>query len=67
MNFRQKITLSLLLYIVLGSVVFAQVVEIPDPNLRAAIADALDIPRGGPITQEDMIHLTRLNLYNKDI
>ncbi len=43
MNSRQKITLYLLLTIVLGSVAFAQVVDIPDPNLRAAILGALDI------------------------
>ena len=67
MNFRQKITLSLLLTIVLGSIAFAQVVHIPDPNLRAAIADALDIPRGAPITQEDMTRLTYLNVRNQGI
>ena len=54
MNFRQIITLSLSLYIVLGSVVFAQVVEIPDPNLRAAIRDAINLPDDVPITQADM-------------
>ncbi len=43
MNSRQIITLSLLLTIVLGSIAFAQVVDIPDPNLRAAILGALDI------------------------
>ena len=34
MKFRHKITLSFLLTIVLCGVAFAQVVEIPDPNLR---------------------------------
>ena len=43
MNLRQKFTLSLLLTIVLGRVAFAQVVDIPDPNLRAAILEALGI------------------------
>ena len=43
MNLRQKITLSLLLYFVLGGVAFAQVVDLPDPNLRAAVREALDI------------------------
>ena len=67
MNFRQKITLYLLLSIVLGSVAFAQVVDIPDPNLRAAIADELGIPRGVPITQEDMNRLTRLDMRDRGI
>ena len=43
MNFRQKITLGLLLTIVLGSTAFAQPVHIPDLNLRAAVREALGI------------------------
>ena len=60
MNFRQKITLSLLLYIVLGSAAFAQVVDIPDPNLRVAVRDALNLPGDAPITQAAMRRLTKL-------
>ncbi len=67
MKFQQKITFSFLLTIVWGSAVFAQVVEIPDPNLRAAIADALDIPRGAPITQDDMNLLTYLDANRRGI
>ncbi len=67
MNFRQKITFSLLLTIVLGGVAFAQVVDIPDPNLRAAVADALGIPHGASITQADMRQLTSLNAKNRQI
>ena len=47
--------------------VHAQVIHIPDPNLRAAIADALDIPRGAPITQEDMNRLTHLDANGRGI
>ena len=60
MNFRQKITLSLLLYIALHSLAFAQVVEIPDPNLRAAIREFLNLPADTPITQTEMLRLTKL-------
>ncbi len=67
MNFRQKITLSLLLYIVLGNVAFAQVVEIPDPNLRAAIRDALNLPAGDPITQSALRRLTQLEARDRGI
>ncbi len=67
MNFRQKITLYLLLYIAMCSAAFAQVVEIPDPNLRAAIADVLGIPRGAPITQDDMNRLTHLDVLDQGI
>ena len=48
MNFRQKLTPYFLLYIVLGSPAFAQVVDIPDVNLRAAIAEALNIAHDTP-------------------
>ena len=67
MNFRQKITLYLLLYIALSSAAFAQVVDIPDPNLRAAIADALNITHDAPIIQEDMNRLIHLTVNNKRI
>ena len=60
MNFRRKITLSLLLTIVLGGAAFAQVVDIPDPNLRTAIADALNIAHDAPITRQDMRRLVDL-------
>ena len=60
MKFRQKITLYLLLYIVLNSAVFAQVVDIPDPKLRAAIADALNIAHDAAITDTAMRRLTKL-------
>ena len=60
MKFRQKITLSLLLYIALCSTAFAQTVDIPDPNLRDAIRNALNLPGDVPITQADMRRLTKL-------
>ena len=64
MNFRQKFTLSLLLTIVLGGVVFAQPVHIPDPNLRAAVGNALN---GAPITQATMRRLTKLDAVKQGI
>ena len=36
------------------------VVDIPDPNLKAGIRDALSLPAGNSITQQEMLHLTRL-------
>ena len=60
MNIRQKIDLCLLLYIVLGSAAFAQVVDIPDANLRAAVREELQLPAGAPITQDDMRQLKQL-------
>ena len=42
-------------------------VHIPNPNLRAAIEEALDKPPGAPITVEDMTRLTNLDLWNRDV
>ena len=36
----------------------AQIVEIPDPNLRKAITEKLQLPTGAPITQQEMQRLT---------
>lgn len=60
MNFRQKITIILLLHVVLCSVAFAQVVDIPDPNLRAAIYEALELPPNAMLTEDLMRDLRRL-------
>ena len=67
MNFRQKLTLNLFLYIALSSAAFAQTVDIPDPNLRSAIADALGVPHGAPITEADKKRLTKLTVHHQDI
>ena len=39
---------------------YAQLVEIPDPNLETAIREALELPDGTPITKQEMLLLTRL-------
>ncbi len=66
MKFRQKIMVYLLLFTALSVTAFAQTVDIPDPNLRAAIHDALDTPRGAPITRDDMLELVRFDGGNRD-
>ena len=67
MNFRQKITVILLLTLVLGSTAFAQLVGIPDPNLRAAVRAELKLPADAAITQDDMNRLTHLTAYSSGI
>jgi hypothetical protein len=47
--------------------VYAQVVLIPDPNLRAAVREALELPHDEPITREAMLRLTRLDVGNRGI
>ena len=67
MKFQQKITLSLFPYFVLGSVAFAQNVDIPDHNLRRVVKEALDLAGGVPITQADMRRLTRFEVRGQQI
>ena len=45
----------------------AQVVEIPDPNLQAAIRKTLELPPDKSITKQDMEQLTRLTAWNRNI
>ena len=45
----------------------AQVVEIPDPNLRQAIRERLELPDEIPLTQIEMLQLTKLNAKESQI
>ena len=42
-------------------------IDIPDPNLRAAIAEAIGLPPNTPIFQERLADLTRLEARNANI
>ena len=50
-----------LLILLLNTYASAQVVEIPDPNLKEAIREQLQLPAGTPITQQDMEKLEYLD------
>ena len=45
----------------------AQIVEIPDPNLRQAIRETLELPPNAPVTQQEMLKLQRLHAPSKGI
>ena len=45
----------------------AQVVEIPDPNLREVIRETLQLPEGVPITQQEMLRLRHLEGGDREI
>ena len=45
----------------------SEIVEIPDPNLRAVISDSLNKARGEPITRADMETLTSLRARERNI
>ena len=46
---------------------FAQEVKIPDPNLREAIREELNLPDEIPITQVEMLRLQNLPAWGRDI
>ena len=45
----------------------AQVVEIPDPNLREVIRETLQLPEGVPITQQEMLRLRDIESEDREI
>ena len=47
--------------------VSAQLVDIPDPNLRQAILEELELPENAPITQQEMLRLMTLEPGEKGI
>ena len=57
-------TFFLLICLTLPLPATAQVVDIPDPNLRAAIEAELGKASGAPITADEMATLTRLEARN---
>ena len=64
---RFHFTFFLLICLLIPLTATAQPVDIPDPNLRAAIESALNKQAGDPITVEEMATLTRLKARNANI
>ena len=58
---------SFIIFIYWYSTVSAQVVDLPDPNLRQAIREALGLSDEIPLTQQEMLRLTRLAAPEKQI
>ena len=58
---KRYFAITLLFFILFTTNTFAQVVKIPDPNLRKAIREQLQLPAGTPITQQNMEKLESLN------
>ena len=61
------ITCILIVTLFIAQPVSAQFVEIPDPNLRQAVREALELPAAQPITQQEMLRLKQLELLHKQI
>ena len=62
------ITFILIVTLFISQSISAQVVAIPDPNLRQVIRTALNLPANTPITQQEMLKLESLDAGgNRDI
>ena len=57
-TFTSRCLCSFIALCIWGGVASAQIVEIPDPNLRQAIREALALPDEIPITEPEMLRLT---------
>ncbi len=51
----------------LASPLAAQPVHIPDPNLRTAVRESIDLPNGAPITRDAMLQLIKLRPGSRGI
>ena len=58
---------SFIIFIHWCSPVYAQVVYLPDPNLKKAIREELNLPDEIPLTQTEMLQLTRLDARDRQI
>ncbi len=58
---------SLIILIYWCSTTPAQVVDIPDPNLESALREELNLPDEIPLTQQEMLRLTRLGASQREI
>ena len=58
---------SFIIFTYWSSTVSAQLVEVPDPNLRAAIRETLELPDETHLTQQEMLRLTGLDAKNRQI
>ena len=58
---------SLIISIYWCSIVSAQVVDIPDLNLKSAIREELNLPDEIPLTQQEMLKLTKLEANQREI
>ena len=63
----KKFAWSLLVLVLVGSGIWAEVVEIPDPNLRKAVEQALYVEVGEDITKEVLARLTVLDANGRQI
>ena len=63
----KRFRLLFLFFVFISNTVWAEIVEIPDPNLRHALEQTLEITAGGDITKEALAGLVKLIAEEKKI
>ena len=66
-SFSRLLVLLVTVILLISQAAAQVVVEILDPNLEGAIREALQVPLGTPITQQEMERLERLDAYSMNI
>ena len=66
-SFSRLLVCAAVAILLIAQSVSAQIVEIPDPNLRQAIRETLQLPDGVPITQLEMSRLRELEAEQREI
>ena len=64
---KRNYAIRILFWLLITSNTFAQVIEMPDPNLRHAVRQALRLPDEIAITQTEMLRLKHLEVRDKQI
>ena len=64
---KRYFAIKILFWLLITSHSFAHVVDIPDPSLREAIREELQLPTKTPITQQDMTKLKNLDIHQREI
>ena len=64
---KRNFAIRILFWLLITTNAFAQVVEIPDPNLRSVIREELELTANQPITQKEMLRLTHWRATDIDI
>ena len=62
-----RFTFHVSLLLLITTTAFAQVVEIPDPNLERAIREELELSSEVPVTQQEMLRLDKFAVRDAEI
>ena len=65
--FSRRLAFLVAAILLITTTAYAQIVDIPDPNLERAIQEGLGIPAEAPVDRQELLRLTSLNATEKNI